>query len=700
MWGQKTRFPGQGACFSAAVLRGPRHHDTPSRETDPPIVETMRLLNVQTLQLELFDNPIPRYAILSHTRADDDVQYSDIVGSDGSVLIRRSRKLDGACTQAAADSLPYLWIDAICVDKRSSAELTESINSMYRWYHGAEICYTYLADVTVADGDKEQQIQAKLADCRWFTRGWALQELLAPVDVRFFDCQWRFFGTKTTLCETIEKITHIHQDYLLSIKEVTEASGAQRMSWVAGRMTTKDEDMAYCLLGLFDGAIPIINGEGGSKAFRRLQDEILKSPGMKDDSIFAWGLEDPERPRNAAVPIPGGLFSPSPTVFAGSEVILRPRHSESNLPGLSSGYSNILRHSLLIFSAAENEEYWLLSSGPEVSPERVVGIPLQKSDLPTGGYFRPKNRPCRLFPGSSRATARREEALVEPYERQEPAASSATQYWFWVKPPVGGEYEQSEEVEPSDRRGRNKALIRTGIGRENEAVTPTFVRFNSITQPTDSPACDFILVLQPEYRTAGQGCDSQPVVHCSVLTAERNMSLKEVAEKFSKLEQDVQAQQFASNGHFAKTDTVTRVPPDTKFHVLPSVRSDSTVSGVNATKELAASQTERPTSNTMRKWDSQMQHLAKLEVAIAEHLTLKAEGESQLVTIDDGLPELMELQMKVEARMSRAAEKKRVIRDWEAQMATEKAQLEAECRALRLELFDRLLGRSSLLEEV
>ena len=168
-----------------------------------------------------------------------------------------------------------------CIDKTSSAELTEAINSMFRWYKSSEVCYVYLSDVSSCDYILEQFKKA-----RWFQRGWTLQELIAPDNVIFHSKEWHQFGTKAGLSAFISDITNIDPLFLDS-ENLASASIAQKMSWASKRETSRPEDIAYCLLGIFDVNMPLIYGEG-SKAFLRLQEEIITTYPY-DFTIFAWG---------------------------------------------------------------------------------------------------------------------------------------------------------------------------------------------------------------------------------------------------------------------------------------------------------------------------------------------------------------------------------------------------------------------------
>jgi Heterokaryon incompatibility protein (HET) len=241
----------------------------------------MRLLNVHTRKLEFFpsasDEP---YAILSHRWGKEEVTFNDIQG-DYYTSMAGYKKIDYTCQEAAQDGYGYTWIDSCCIDKSSSAELSEAINSMFSWYASARVCYVYLADVTDVEGD--------MSSSAWFTRAWTLQELIAPVRVYFYNYRWQKLGDRDCLGHIIAKTTNIDIK-VFSSSHPNEFSVATRMSWAAHRQATRDEDIAYSLLGIFDIQMPLLYGEGSAKAFRRLQEEIIKS--SNDQSIFAWGFKE------------------------------------------------------------------------------------------------------------------------------------------------------------------------------------------------------------------------------------------------------------------------------------------------------------------------------------------------------------------------------------------------------------------------
>lgn len=279
----------------------------------------MRLLNVHTLELrDFFDCNVPKYAILSHRwgkhepsseefrtgRAIKGPGYKKVVNL---CLLLRARSELKWSNQFKHDEwsrqkLDWCWVDTCCVDKHSSAELSESVNSAWKWYSRAAICVVYLADVKT-EGKTSKQVLEAFCSSSWWTRGWTLPELLAPQRLLLVDADWRVLGHKcnrTCLCrydaswarnygprlnEVVSNVTSIPNIYLEHTETISSASIARRMSWAAHRVTSREEDAAYCLLGLFDVHMPIVYGEG-DQAFLRLQEEIVKR--TNDQSIFAW----------------------------------------------------------------------------------------------------------------------------------------------------------------------------------------------------------------------------------------------------------------------------------------------------------------------------------------------------------------------------------------------------------------------------
>lgn len=283
---------------------------------------TMRLMSSSNLRLRDFPaSEIPEYAILSHTWGEDEVLFADI--EKGTLKDRKAgyEKIQYSCRQAAAHGLDYVWIDTCCIDKSSSAELSEAINSMYSWYQGATKCYAYLGDVpTNVDAN---DLNSAFAKSKWFKRGWTLQELIGPTELIFFSRDWIKVGTKLTLQDVLAQITGISVGILTGANDLESASVALRMSWASHRETTRKEDIAYCLMGLFDVHMPLLYGEG-EKAFIRLQEEIMKH--SDDHSLFSW--TDLDTPADSHY----GLLANSPKNFANSANFMPYRGWEPTAP--------------------------------------------------------------------------------------------------------------------------------------------------------------------------------------------------------------------------------------------------------------------------------------------------------------------------------------------------------------------------------
>jgi hypothetical protein len=242
----------------------------------------MRLLQLHnhgevSLTKDSIDN-IPPYAILSHTWGADDeeVTFEDLthgVGKDKAGY----GKISFCEKQAAGHGLQYVWIDTCCIDKSNFSELTEALNSMFRWYSEAARCYVYLADVS------ERDWRVGFDNSRWFTRGWTLQELVAPRSVEFFSREGKRLGDKNSLCQQISKITGIPTNALQG-EPLSSFSVDVRISWAKNRQTKRKEDKVYSLMGMVDVRLPLIYGEGEKEALERLYSEIKrrKEPPLHD----------------------------------------------------------------------------------------------------------------------------------------------------------------------------------------------------------------------------------------------------------------------------------------------------------------------------------------------------------------------------------------------------------------------------------
>ena len=279
--------------------------------------------------LEFGDDEAIEYAILSHRWIAQEVDYGEMVKLAKMAAEERDeiRQRDGyqkilqSCKQAQMDGYEWLWVDTCCIDKRSSAELSEAINSMYRWYENAQVCYAYLHDVpgssfpTASDDESYSEFNGWP---EWFSRGWTLQELIAPSNTQFFNKSWQSIGNKRMLAPTLAGITGIPEHILIDGLHGNHPCVAQIMSWAANRTTTRMEDRAYSLMGLLNVNMPMLYGEG-KKAFHRLQLEIIRA--SNDQSIFAW-YPSIEREQ------PGSILADDPRDFRNCGEMELMRHDE------------------------------------------------------------------------------------------------------------------------------------------------------------------------------------------------------------------------------------------------------------------------------------------------------------------------------------------------------------------------------------
>lgn len=301
----------------------------------------------------------PKYAILSHRWEAEEILFED-VQTDQWPRKKGVDKVKKACLRAKDDGFEYIWVDTCCIDKSSSAELSEAINSMFNWYRDSQVCYAYLCDVSI----DETETFAKSA---WFTRGWTLQELIAPQQVHFFDSQWKKIGDRLSLLEWIVTVTMIdrrvlgrgqHHRHCRGHDEgwgygeacpcgrdntsrafrqlLSSFSVATRMSWASRRVTKRVEDEAYALLGLFNVNMPLLYGEG-TKAFRRLQEEIIRT--SNDQSILAGDHSQcffldtsvSEKDMDVMDDALGHLFPSQPSAFWNAADLGRPSASSKYL---------------------------------------------------------------------------------------------------------------------------------------------------------------------------------------------------------------------------------------------------------------------------------------------------------------------------------------------------------------------------------
>jgi chromosomal replication initiation ATPase DnaA len=219
---------------------------------------------------------IPPYAILSHRWSDSEILIEDISNGTYKEKEEGYRKLQFCAERAAQDELQYFWIDTCCIDRWNNNERSKAINSMFQWYKNAARCYVFLSDVSVSTATEPVQRsdrEAPFPKSVWFTRGWTLQELIAPASVEFFSCEGHLIGDKASLDQLIHKITNIPLAALRNCP-LDQFTTSERESWAESRKTTEEEDIVYCLLGILGVSMSTAYGEGQESARRRLQAEL------------------------------------------------------------------------------------------------------------------------------------------------------------------------------------------------------------------------------------------------------------------------------------------------------------------------------------------------------------------------------------------------------------------------------------------
>ncbi|KAI1033561.1 hypothetical protein LB505_012975 [Fusarium chuoi] len=347
----------------------------------------MRLLDAKTLEVvEFMDHNVPKYVILSHTWiTGQEVTLQDMHNKKG---MERSgyEKIRQACALALKNGYGYAWVDTCCIDKTSSAELSEAINSMMSWYERSEICYTYLADVPPDTNIREPK--SSFATSRWFERGWTLQELIAPSRLIFLYDDWSVMYERDDMVDLITQITGIDDSFLFSLRSLTDgslqsrlhtASIAEKMSWASKRKTTRIEDTAYCLLGIFGINMPLLYGEG-THAFLRLQEEIMKR--SDDQTLLAWYLleDDPDE---------SGVLATSPAAFSKCRDFI-PCNVGMPTPPFQMTNKGLHIEMPVSSESFRKGRYGLLQCRMRQDPTTRIAIPLESRRNGNGLYVRSK----------------------------------------------------------------------------------------------------------------------------------------------------------------------------------------------------------------------------------------------------------------------------------------------------------------------
>ncbi|QYS98748.1 ANK_REP_REGION domain-containing protein [Trichoderma simmonsii] len=621
----------------------------------------MRLINVKTFKLEEFlDYQAPPYAILSHTWGDDSEELSFRDVEDGNInkLGIGSVKFRGCCRQAAEDSLGYAWIDTCCIDKTNLVELSEAINSMFRWYQRASICYAFLSDVPSDDHFKQKS--SKFRRSRWFQRGWTLQELLAPKTMRFYGAispsdthsgqafvdtnlvqEWHLLGNKGNMSTTIASITGIPRHYLLGITALHTASVAQRMSWAAHRDTKRKEDLAYCLLGIFNITMPMIYGEGGEQAFFRLQEQIMKV--TRDDSILAWGLGTDDSSTSDTGNITAGrIVAKGPADFTHSGNIVRRDQTLKYTSSVDMSGGSIRAH-LPLHTTLTGEIIGLLSCGPENNPQQVVGIPLIELSVGSSGeYARPRGYEISLYPTTVAAT--KPKPIRIKHDNQENVPVDVGGLFF--------HYEDDDftdislkivDVAPRSYWDEERALITSTPITQDGAVGQILIRLRHDTQDSK----DFVVIL--EYKKES----SDTLVKCWVLICSRNLLLEELVLYLPSMMQKLDGKRRARNELLSLTIALERVEQQPIFVIRPELVLDGVFTTIDATVELEEKKLIRESLQLLEENEETERESNKLEDEMNSCDTSLNEIKKDQETI---LAKLKELEMRQKALIAKEAE--------------------------------------------
>jgi hypothetical protein len=520
-----------------------------------------------------FAHNLPPYAILSHTwGADtDEVTFEDMINGTGKDK-PGFKKIHFCGEQARQDGLQYFWVDTCCIDKTNPVEHEEAINSMFQWYSNASICYAYLSDVPPGN---QLGPSSKFFVSRWFTRGWTLQELLAPKHVQFYDSGWHYHGDKRYMSAEIEQITGIPRTILSGEEELHDASIAQRMSWASRRITKRREDIAYCLLGIFGITMPIIYGEG-DQAFSRLQKEILKK--HRDDSILAWGLTlTKSTPDTSVDKRSAGVMAASPSDFANcGDIATRECAIGSINPSdIDDGYIQL---NFPLFTASTGEIFGLLNCGPKHNTGLVVGIPLSpaRTSEASEEYVRLEGHYSVLLPkiesGSSTQTI-----YIQAMPQHNKMSPVNRHNWFYIEEPIETGLKLIE-VEPPERWWKADGMIVTVNDSVDNIVQRTWTRF----RPEGEWSRDFLVLLEFEIQ------QSQVQARCHVMVSSRDTTLKDLAEGLVLMREEALGKQSASDGTLSirvtvEKDTIAGEP----VFLVRVAKTDSLTDGtVDATSEL------------------------------------------------------------------------------------------------------------------
>ncbi|KAI0203368.1 heterokaryon incompatibility protein-domain-containing protein [Astrocystis sublimbata] len=549
----------------------------------------MRLLNVTTFDTEeFFHNSIPKYTILSHTWGDDkdEIKYHDIKAGRIKDAASRPTKLARCCEQTRKDGYQYTWIDTCCIDQTNSVELGEAINSMFRWYANAAVCYAYLSDVPANVSARDTN--SAMESSRWFTRGWTLQELLAPREIHFYNSAWSYMGMRSDLSTTIQQITRISRPFLIGMAHIHEASVAQRMSWASNIITKREEDMAYCLLGLFELTMPMIYGEGGEQAFARLQEMIIKH--INDDSILVWGI-NPKTLMSATGKHDQTLriLASRPADFAKCHHVVSRSHHQSPLD-ISGGR---LRARLALHKTSSGNTYGLLNCGPDYDTNQILEVPLMLNS--SSGLHKDYVRTPKQFlissPTTSESSIEQIQILIENRRTRQVRSNRQNGFYIEDTSQIGLDL---IDVDPSNRWQKCQSIISNdgAVSARAPIYQQTLARLRS----KDDDSSDFIILLE-----FGAHKPNVTEARCHIMICSRETTLESLSQALGYLAPKVIGKRDASNGALTLRVRVTEtlVVGQSMFIVKLETLSHPAKVTVNGTEEIMLLQSDKDRTRLM-----------------------------------------------------------------------------------------------------
>ncbi|GAP93412.1 putative beta transducin-like protein [Rosellinia necatrix] len=412
---------------------------------------------------------------------------------------------------------------------------------MFKWYKNAKICYAYLHDVK--GNEKPRKSQSSFWKSRWFCRGWTLQELIAPATLHFYDTSWNQLGSKRSLASALERITKIPRGFLLGTFPLKDASVAQRMSWAANRVTKRKEDMAYCLLGIFEIHMPMAYGED-SNAFIRLQEEIIKQ--INDDSILAWNFVRNNSTTEFSNIIRRGALASNPSEFSESGHIVVPSIPSSSMRPLNT-LGGSLQAERRIYTDSSGQCFVILQCHTNDSLDQVVGIPVAAQPEGYDNYIRLLGCSYVLLqPSISQANP---QDIRIPIRHSNAQEEESLRFGFFIDNGLGEDLQISEAIPQQNLVGTD--ILITNDNTRSGRLHRLWVMFRHEQNESNN----FVLVLERDCH------ERKPQALYHVMVCDKAITLEEIKNNFAKVSTSDRNKHSACNGTIGLEVTVSLERP-------------------------------------------------------------------------------------------------------------------------------------------